>query len=101
MKLQKIFLFSAIVPVLFSGLFFWFFTQDLLGGKTSITGGFEDIDIYSTEMGLKLVDAKTFEGAIYGLGFIHARDRLWQMHMFRMLSQGRLSEVNIDSTFII
>jgi penicillin G amidase len=38
----------------------------------------------------------------FGLGFVHAQDRLWQMTMLRRTSQGRLSElfgertVNID-----
>jgi len=26
---------------------------------------------------MKLVEAETFYGAFYGLGFIHAMDRLW------------------------
>ena len=29
----------------------------------------------------------------YGLGFVHAQDRLWQMLMYRRTAQGRLSEV--------
>ena len=29
----------------------------------------------------------------YGLGFVHAQDRLWQMLMLRRTAQGRLSEV--------
>lgn len=32
---------------------------------------------------------------MYGLGVVHARDRLWQMHFFRMLSKGRLAEVSL------
>jgi acyl-homoserine lactone acylase PvdQ len=41
------------------------------------------------------VDAETYEGAIYGLGFVHAKDRLWQLHFLRMLTQGRISEVRL------
>ncbi len=33
------------------------------------------------------------EGVFFGLGFAHAQDRLWQMHMFRRTAQGRLSEL--------
>lgn len=46
-----------------------------------------------SDLGVKYVDAKTYEGAIYGLGFIHARDRLWQLQFFRMLSSGKMSEM--------
>ena len=53
--------------------------KDLLGDKKTLKSDkfFEDVDIYSVENGFKLVNAKTFEGAIYGLGMVHARDRLW------------------------
>ncbi len=34
-------------------------------------------------------DADTF----YGLGFVHAQDRLWQMTLLRRTAQGRLSEL--------
>jgi len=30
---------------------------------------------------------------MYGLGFTHAMDRLWQLEFFRRLASGRLSEV--------
>jgi penicillin G amidase len=39
------------------------------------------------------VEAETFMGAFYGLGFIHAKDRLWQMHFYKHLTHGRLSEL--------
>jgi acyl-homoserine lactone acylase PvdQ len=48
-------------------------------------GGYEDIDIHTMEYGIKLIDAKTYEGAVYGLGFVHARDRLWHINFFRLL----------------
>ena len=42
---------------------------------------------------MKYINAETFDGAMYGCGVVHARDRLWQMYFFRYLAQGRLSEV--------
>ena len=93
MNLKKIFLFSAILPVLLAALIYYYARQDLLGGKTEIRGAYEDIDIYQMDLGLKLVEAKTFHGAIYGLGFALAKDRLWQMHFLRRLAFGRVSEV--------
>jgi len=74
------------VPLILYGAFYYIATKDLLGGKRVINSGFEDIEIYEGEMGVKLIDAQTFDGAIYGLGFVHARDRLWQMHMIRMIA---------------
>ena len=31
--------------------------------------------------------------AFFGLGFVHAQDRLWQMALLRRASQGKLSEL--------
>ena len=42
---------------------------------------------------MKIVEAETQQGAIYGLGFIHAMDRLWQLEFTRKLANGRLSEI--------
>ena len=53
----------------------------------------ETLEIARVDHEIKLVQAKTYEGALYGLGFVHAKDRLFQLHMLRMLAQGRLSEL--------
>jgi penicillin G amidase len=79
-------------------LFHYFARRDLLGGERTLlkaTRAFEDIEIRSTEpYGVKYINAQTYEGGIYGLGVAHARDRLWQMYFFRLLAQGRVSEVS-------
>ncbi len=70
--------------------------QDLQGGRNYLknaTRAFENIEIRQLEHGIKYVNAETFDGAMYGIGVAHARDRLWQMYFFRYLAQGRLSEV--------
>jgi penicillin amidase len=37
--------------------------------------------------------ARTVEDAVCALGYVHAQDRMWQMDMFRRMSQGRLAEI--------
>lgn len=37
----------------------------------------ETIEIAQVDHEIKLVQAKTYEGAMYGLGFVHAKDRLF------------------------
>lgn len=39
------------------------------------------------------IHAETDLDVFFGLGFVHAQDRLWQMNMSRRLAQGRLSEI--------
>jgi penicillin G amidase len=49
------------------------------------------------DYGIKLVEAETYMGAIFGLGFVQAKDRLWQLNFYRYVARGRLSEL-IGST---
>jgi penicillin amidase len=37
--------------------------------------------------------AGSIEDAAFGLGFVHAQDRFWQMELLRRAGQGRLSEI--------
>jgi len=37
--------------------------------------------------------AGSIEDAAFGLGYVHAQDRFWQMELMRRLGQGRLAEV--------
>ena len=49
--------------------------------------------IFFEDNGLPHIHADTRATAGFALGYLHAKDRLWQMDYLRRLSQGRLSEV--------
>ena len=53
----------------------------------------ETIEIAAVDHDIQLVQAKTYEGAMYGLGFVHAKHRLFQLHLNRLLATGRVSEL--------
>ena len=53
----------------------------------------EKIEIHTGQLGIKYVEAESYFGAVYGLCFVHAQDRLWQMTMLRRTAQGKLSEI--------
>jgi acyl-homoserine lactone acylase PvdQ len=53
----------------------------------------ETINVYQIDHAFKLVEAETSLGATFGLGYVHATDRMWQMHFHRMVAQGRASEM--------
>jgi len=44
------------------------------------------------------IEAENLDDAMHVLGFVHARDRLWQMEFLRRVGQGRLSEILGDAT---
>jgi penicillin G amidase len=53
----------------------------------------ETVKIVQVNFGVKLVEAETMLGAIFGLGFVQAKDRLWQLNFYRYLTSGRISEL--------
>jgi acyl-homoserine lactone acylase PvdQ len=46
----------------------------------------ETIELVPVNHGVHLIEAETYEGGLYGLGFLQAKERLWQMHFFRLLA---------------
>ncbi len=51
-----------------------------MGGRNYLknaTRAFENVEIRKLEYGMKYITAETYEGALYGLGVAHARERLW------------------------
>lgn len=43
--------------------------------------------------GVAHIEARSDADAFFGIGYVHAQDRLWQLELQRRLAQGRLSEV--------
>jgi len=52
-----------------------------------------EVEIVRDNYAVPHVFSDTDRGVMYGLGFAHAQDRLWQMTMNRRVAQGRLSEL--------
>lgn len=53
----------------------------------------ENVTITYDQMGVPHIEAKTRRDMFKAFGFVHARDRLFQMEINRRISQGRLSEI--------
>ena len=51
-----------------------------------------DIKIERDAHGIPTITAATPNDAMYGLGFVHAQDRLWQLETHRRIGSGRLAE---------
>lgn len=62
-------------------------------GATTIAGLSGPVTITRDKEGVPHVVAETRADAAVGLGFVHAQERLWQMHVNRMAGKGRLSEL--------
>lgn len=67
------------------------YTRDPVTNKPKPSA--EKIEVRSADLGLKLIEAETAAGALYGLGYLHGQDRMWQMHLYKYIAQGRLAEM--------
>ncbi len=47
------------------------------------------------------ITGQSDEETFFGLGYIHAQERLWQMTYLKRISQGRLSEINGPETVLL
>ena len=62
-------------------------------GQLSVRGPSASVDIVRDADAIPHVFAATVPDALFGLGFVHAQDRLWQMEFQRRIGHGRLSEI--------
>lgn len=60
---------------------------------TAIVQGLESqVRIERDAHGIPTIKAASTEAALFGLGYVHAQDRLWQLETHRRIGSGRLAE---------
>lgn len=64
-----------------------------LNGTKIVQGLTAPISIVRDKNGIPHISGDTQADALFGLGYAHAQDRLWQMEVTRRVAKGRLSEV--------
>jgi len=65
----------------------------MVEGEFKLAGLSAPVEIQRDRYGIPHIRAQTLEDAVFGLGFAHAQDRLWQMEMNRRIAAGRVAEV--------
>jgi len=61
--------------------------------QLELPGALGQIEIIRDTANVPHIFAEQDVDVFYGLGYVHAQDRLWQMSMMRRTAQGRLSEI--------
>ena len=61
-------------------------------GELTLTGPRAEIRIERDAHGIPTIRAGSVEDAVFGLGLVHAQDRLWQLETHRRIGSGRLAE---------
>ena len=64
-----------------------------LDGKMTLNGLHDTVEVASDGLGVPTIRASNRDDAFMALGWIHARDRLFQMDLIRRKTAGRLAEL--------
>jgi penicillin G amidase len=65
----------------------------VVDGETRVRGISAPVEIVRDADAIPHIFAATKADALFGLGYVHAQDRLWQMEFQRRIGHGRLSEI--------
>ena len=93
--LMRAFLALATLAAAATGLAYYLAGQSLpdYDRTLALAGPQAEIEIVRDRHAVPHILAKVDADAFFGLGFVHAQDRLWQMTLMRRTAQGRLSEL--------
>ncbi len=93
--LMRLFLTLAVLSVAAIVLTYYLASRSLpdYSRDFEVEGPFDTVEIVRDTHNVPHIFAQYDHDTYFGLGFVHAQDRLWQMTMFRRTAQGRLSEL--------
>ena len=85
---------AALFLVLVGGLYLFLLSSlPQTEGRLVVPGPHGEIRIERDAAGVPLISAQDDEDAAFGLGFVHAQERLFQMELQRRYGAGRLAEI--------
>ena len=85
----------VLVPVgVVGGIVAWLkLSPPATSGEVKLAGLAAPVDLVWDQNAVPHIFARSMRDAYHTLGWVHARDRLWQMETQRRIGQGRLSEL--------
>jgi len=86
-------LLGLVVLVSLGGYLYLRQSLPIVDGAITVNGLDQSIDIVRDADGIPHILANSKRDALFGLGYVHAQDRLWQMEFQRRIGHGRLSEI--------
>src|SRR5438874_6328092 len=86
---------TAMLMLLLVGGIYLYVRSSLpqVDGRIVVAGLTHPVTIACDEDGVPLISSAVDADAAFGLGFVHAQDRLFQMEMMRRYGAGRLAEI--------
>jgi penicillin G amidase len=100
---KRIILLLIVLTAASSGGLWWWARESLprLDGQLRLAGLTTPVEVLLDPHGVPHVYAEGPEDVWFAAGVMHARDRLWQMELYRRAASGRLSEILGASTLPI
>ena len=97
---RRLFLVALVVLAAAAGAAWWWARASLpsLDGEYRISGLYAPVELVLDRHGVPHVYASAPDDAWFVAGVLHARDRLWQMEVYRRAAYGRLSEMFGEET---
>ena len=102
--MKRLLVSTVVVLLLALGLGGWWWTKQslpALDGELGVPGLKDPVEVVFDGYGVPHVYGRDPEDVWFAAGVLHARDRLWQMELYRRVTAGRLSEVMGESTLPI
>ena len=98
-----IFMALILFSLLISGFFFYLSYQSLPKYRKDVFSSDiqSKISIKTDLYAVPHITGQSDEETFFGLGYIHAQERLWQMTYLKRISQGRLSEISGPETVLL
>ena len=96
MKYIRYFFYFLIVFLIAASVFLYFFlkgTKPVYNEELTVDGITNEVKVYYDDYGIPHIYASNEEDAYYALGYVYAKDRLFQTELLKRLAQGRLSEL--------
>ncbi len=95
-KILKWVISVIVILVLLTGASGYLYLRNSLpqtSGTVSVAGLKAPVEIIRDTNDVPHIYAKDKLDAYFGLGYVHAQDRLWEMEIWRRITQGRFSEI--------
>ncbi len=84
---------AALAAVAIGGGYVWLRgSLPTYSGTIALDGIGADVEIVRDRQAVPHIFARSRADAFFGLGYVHAQDRLWQLEMARRAGRGRLAE---------
>ncbi len=96
MKRIKLFLIIIGLSIVLAGVGLYSYLHSLTpksSGQLALQGLHQEVEVFFDKFGIPHIYGQNEEDVYFALGYVHARDRLFQMEMMRRVPAGRLSEI--------